>query len=206
MEAEEDTIRSHKVILIGDSGVGKTAIIRRFSDNEFRESHITTIGVDFRSKDVDIDGTPIRLQIWDTAGQERFRSIASSYYRGAHAIIIVYAIDDKASFQNVRMWLADIDYNTKPKDSAKAAPTIVKYLVGNKADLSDRRVVEESLGRKEAESYGIKFSETSAKDSTNIEELFEQVARDIKSVASSLENPEGNAVPGSGKPDKSGCC
>ena len=206
MTEEEDTIGSHKVILIGDSGVGKTAIIRRFSDNEFRESHITTIGVDFRSKDLDIDGTTIRLQIWDTAGQERFRAIASSYYRGAHAIIVVYAIDDVNSFQNVRTWLTDIDNNTKSKDSTKAAPTIVKYLVGNKADIAEMRRVEEDAGRKEAESYGIKFVETSAKESTNIEELFEQVARDIKEVAFSMENHEGNVDPSSKGSNKSGCC
>ena len=170
--AEEESIGSHKVVLIGDSGVGKDDIINNLAGNEFYESHITTIGMDSVSKDIDVDGTIVRLEVWDTAGQERFRAISSSYYRAARAIIVIYSIDDVATFNNVCMWLECIEHNT-------SVPPIV-YLVGNKSGHVDKRVVEESEGQKVADKYGIKFMEISTKESYNIEELFYSVAKDIK--------------------------
>ena len=172
MSDDELSVNPYKIILLGDSSVGKTAIIQRFFQNEFQESHLTTIGVDFRFKNVEVDGTVISLQVWDTAGSERFRTITSSYYRGADAIIIVYAVNDTDSFQNVRTWLTDIDEHV--------SWPLVKYLVGNKADLEDDRCIEERTGKKEADNYGIKFMETSAKTSLNIEELFMSIAKDIQ--------------------------
>lgn len=172
MSDEEESRNTYKIILLGDSSVGKTAIIQRFFQNDFQENHITTIGVDFRFKNVDIDGTVVSLQVWDTAGSERFRTITSSYYRGADAVIIVYAVDCTETFQNVCTWIKDIDEHV--------SWPLVKYLVGNKADLEDERCIEEKTGKREADSYGIKFMETSAKTSQNIEELFMGIARDIK--------------------------
>lgn len=183
--AEEENIGQFKVILIGDSGVGKTAIIGRFSEDEFRENHISTIGVDFRYKHVEVDGGVVRLQVWDTAGQERYRTITKSYYREAQAIIVVYAINDKSTFQSVRTWLSEIDKNV--------STPIIKYLVGNKADLEYDRCIDEETGRSEAESFGVKFFETSAKTSQNIEELFTSIAKDLKETVKPV-TPATNTV------------
>jgi|EP01047_Picozoa_sp_COSAG01_P042073 Ras-related protein Rab-1A len=98
-----------KILLIGDSGVGKTCLMFRFSDSKFQESYISTIGVDFKMRTVELGGKKIRLQIWDTAGQERFRTITSSYYRGANGIIVVYDVTEADSFENVKHWLSEIE-------------------------------------------------------------------------------------------------
>lgn len=195
----EESIGSHKVVLIGDSGVGKTAIINNLAGNEFHESHITTIGVDFSCKDINVDGTIVRLEVWDTAGQVRFRAISSSYYRAARAIIVVYAVDDAATFNNIRMWLECIEHNTN-------VPPIV-YLVGNNRNLADKRVVEESEGQKVADKYGIRFMEISTKESHSIEELFYSVAKDIKEapLAEDSEDETVN-IRNANKNTKSGSC
>lgn len=203
-----EDIPQYKIILIGDSTVGKTSIINRFSENDFSKTHIATIGVDFCYADVKVDGSPVRLQIWDTAGQERFKSIARSYYRGAQGVIVVYAIDNLGSFQNVRKWLAEIDNNldTISDGSAESAPPVVKYIVGNKCDLADVRCVEEKRGKNEAETFEIKFMETSAKSSHNIEELFVSIARDVKAVAQPMKKPLGADLEQPQPEQKSGCC
>ena len=115
-------------------GVGKSCLLLRFADDTYTDSYISTIGVDFKIRTVDLDTKTIKLQIWDTAGQERFRTITSSYYRGAHGIIIVYDITDKESFDNVRQWLFEID--------RYASENVCKLLVGNKSDLGNKRAVE----------------------------------------------------------------
>eukprot|EP01083_Nonionella_stella_P109907 321089_1 len=120
-----------KLVLIGDSGVGKSCLLLRFADDSFTDSYISTIGVDFRFRTVNIDMKTVKLQIWDTAGQERFRTITSAYYRGAHGIIIVYDITDKESFDNIREWLFEV--------SRFAADDVSMLLVGNKSDLSEKR-------------------------------------------------------------------
>merc|ERR1712184_163282 len=122
-----------KLLLIGDSGVGKSCLLLRFADDTYTDSYISTIGVDFKIRTVDLDTKTIKLQIWDTAGQERFRTITSSYYRGAHGIIIVYDITDVESFNNVRQWLFEID--------RFASENVNKLLVGNKCDLVSKRIV-----------------------------------------------------------------
>ncbi|CAL5322901.1 unnamed protein product [Camellia sinensis] len=122
-----------KLLLIGDSGVGKSCLLLRFADDSYLDSYISTIGVDFKIRTVEQDGKTIKLQIWDTAGQERFRTITSSYYRGAHGIIIVYDITDQESFNNVKQWLNEID--------RYASENVNKLLVGNKCDLTDNRAV-----------------------------------------------------------------
>ena len=100
-----------KLLLIGDSGVGKTNILTRFAENKFAENYITTIGVDFKVKTVEIDGRPVKLQIWDTAGQERFRTITTTYYRGTHGVMVVYDVTNGASFSNVKLWLSELKKN-----------------------------------------------------------------------------------------------
>ncbi len=161
-----------KVLLIGDSGVGKSCLLLRFADDTYTESHISTIGVDFKIKTVELDNKIIKLQIWDTAGQERFRTITSSYYRGAHGIIVVYDITNQESFVNVKQWLHEIDrYGSENVDI---------LLVGNKNDLSMKREITFEQGKEFAESLNIEFVETSAKISTGVEKAFLTMCSQIK--------------------------
>ncbi|VDD95200.1 unnamed protein product [Enterobius vermicularis] len=161
-----------KLLLIGDSGVGKSCLLLRFADDTYTESYISTIGVDFKIRTIELDGKTIKLQIWDTAGQERFRTITSSYYRGAHGIIVVYDITDQESFNNVKQWLQEID--------RYACENVNKLLVGNKCDLTTKRAVEQNAAKEYAEQLGIPFLETSAKSSTNVEQAFLTMAGEIK--------------------------
>lgn len=161
-----------KLLLIGDSGVGKSCLLLRFADDTYTDSYISTIGVDFKIRTVDLDTKTIKLQIWDTAGQERFRTITSSYYRGAHGIIIVYDITDKESFDNVRQWLFEID--------RYASENVCKLLVGNKSDLGNKRAVEYESAKAFADELSIPFLETSAKNATNVEQAFLTMAAQIK--------------------------
>eukprot|EP01084_Bolivina_argentea_P124721 220988_1 len=161
-----------KLLLIGDSGVGKSCFLLRFADDTYTESYISTIGVDFKIRTIDLDGKTIKLQIWDTAGQERFRTITSSYYRGSHGIILVYDVTEKESFDNIRQWLFEID--------RYASENVCKLIVGNKCDLSDKRVINYDVGKEFADDLAIPFLETSAKDSTNVEQAFLTMTAQIK--------------------------
>jgi len=164
-----------KLLLIGDSGVGKSCLLLRFAEDSYTESYLSTIGVDFKIRTIDVDGKTIKLQIWDTAGQERFRTITAAYYRGAHGIVVVYDVTDSESFENVRMWLKEIE--------RYAADYVEKLLIGNKSDLVAKKVVEYSLAKEFAESLNIPFLETSAKDSTNVDEMFYTMTRLIQQRA-----------------------
>jgi len=161
-----------KLLIIGDAGVGKSGLILRYVDNSFTDSYISTIGVDFKQKIIQLNSSLIKLQIWDTAGQERFRTITSSYYRGAHGIIIVYDVTDLESFENTKKWLSEIDRyaneNTK------------KLIMGNKCDLIDRKAVEYSTAKEFADSLGIPLIEVSAKSAVNVDQAFESIALEIK--------------------------
>jgi len=194
-----------KLLLIGDSGVGKSCLLLRFADDTYTESYISTIGVDFKIRTIDLNGKTIKLQIWDTAGQERFRTITSSYYRGAHGIIVVFDITDQVSFNNVKQWLQEID--------RYACENVNKLLVGNKCDLTNKRVVEYNTAKEYADSLGIPFLETSAKNSTNVEQAFLTMASEIKNrMAASQPGQTGTKPtikPGGGTPvakQDSGCC
>ncbi|XP_038058311.1 ras-related protein Rab-8A-like isoform X2 [Patiria miniata] len=161
-----------KLLLIGDSGVGKTCVLFRFSEDAFNSTFISTIGIDFKIRTIDLDGKKIKLQIWDTAGQERFRTITTAYYRGAMGIMLVYDITNMKSFENIRNWIRNIEEH--------ASSDVEKMILGNKCDMDDRRVVTKDKGEQLAIEYGIKFMETSAKASINVEEAFVTLARDIK--------------------------
>ena len=163
---------SSQLLLIGDSGVGKSCLLLRFADDTYTESYISTIGVDFKIRTVDLDSKVIKLQIWDTAGQERFRTITSSYYRGAHGIIVTYDVTDQESFNNVKQWLNEIDRYVNEH--------VNKLLVGNKCDLEDKRVVDKATAQAFAEEIGVQYIETSAKNATNVEEAFMKMAGEIK--------------------------
>jgi Ras-related protein Rab-1A len=193
-----------KLLLIGDSGVGKSCLLLRFADDTYTDSYISTIGVDFKIRTVDLDTKTIKLQIWDTAGQERFRTITSSYYRGAHGIIIVYDITDKESFDNVRQWLFEID--------RYASENVCKLLVGNKSDLGNKRAVEYDAAKAFADELSIPFLETSAKNATNVEQAFLTMAAQIKNKMQSQPEPRSskpNIVIGGKEPSaqsNSSCC
>ena len=161
-----------KLLLIGDSGVGKSCLLLRFADDSWSDTYITTIGVDFKIRTLELDGKVIKLQIWDTAGQERFRTITSSYYRGSHGIIVVYDITDMTSFNNVKQWMQEIDRYAKQDVS--------RFVVGNKSDLEAQRAVPKESGQSFAASLGVPFMETSAKNSDNVGELFTEMAKEIK--------------------------
>ncbi|XP_071454243.1 ras-related protein Rab-1A [Hetaerina americana] len=193
-----------KLLLIGDSGVGKSCLLLRFADDTYTESYISTIGVDFKIRTIELDEKTIKLQIWDTAGQERFRTITSSYYRGAQGIIIVYDCTDQDSFNNVKNWLEEID--------RYACDNVNKLLVGNKSDLVQKRVVEYSTAKEYADQLGLPFLETSAKDSKNVEQAFMTMAAEIKERVgppSSAADTANKVKIDHGRPIenvKSGCC
>jgi Ras-related protein Rab-8A len=161
-----------KLLLIGDSGVGKSCLLLRFSEDQFTPSFITTIGIDFKIRTIDMDGKKIKLQIWDTAGQERFRTITTAYYRGAMGILLVYDVCDERSFNNIRTWFQNVEQH--------ATEGVHKILIGNKCDWTEKRVVSEEQGKALAQELGIPFIETSAKSNINVEEAFFSLARDIK--------------------------
>ncbi|XP_014210168.1 ras-related protein Rab-8A isoform X1 [Copidosoma floridanum] len=161
-----------KLLLIGDSGVGKTCVLFRFSEDAFNTTFISTIGIDFKIRTIELDGKKIKLQIWDTAGQERFRTITTAYYRGAMGIMLVYDVTNEKSFENIKNWIRNIEEN--------ASADVEKMLLGNKCELNNKRLVSKEQGEALAIEYGIKFMETSAKASINVEEAFFDLARDIK--------------------------
>lgn len=178
-----------KLVLIGDSGVGKSSLLLRFADDNFTDSYISTIGVDFRFRTITIDKKTVKLQIWDTAGQERFRTITSAYYRGADGIIMVYDVTNLDSFDHVEEWLSEVDRYANDNTS--------KLLVGNKADKVDEKQVTEEKAQRFAEKLGISFLETSAKTATNVEAAFHTMAEELiknRMANQSAQDDNRNAV------------
>jgi len=171
-----------KLLLIGDSGVGKSCLLLRFCDDSWTPSFITTIGIDFKIRTIELDGKRIKLQIWDTAGQERFRTITTAYYRGAMGILLVYDVTDERSFSNIQNWYSNVEQH--------ASEGVDKILIGNKCDWTEKKVVTEERGQQLATELGIKYLETSAKANINVEEAFFTLARDIKTRLIDTAAPE----------------
>ena len=167
----EDYEYIFKVLLLGNSNVGKSSLFLRFVDDIWNDTFVPTIGVDFKIKTFDIDEKRIKMQIWDTAGQERFKNIIASYYRGAHGILLIYDVTDKDSFKNLSNWLIEIE-----KNSSK---NVLKVLIGNKTDLEEKRVISYNQAKEFADSYGLKYIETSAKKNLNVNEAFETLGREL---------------------------
>ncbi len=157
--------------MIGDSGVGKSNLLSRFTRNEFNLESKSTIGVEFATRSCNIEGKMIKAQIWDTAGQERYRAITSAYYRGAVGALVVYDITKEASFQNVEKWLSELREN--------ATADITMMLVGNKTDLASARCVTTDTGSKYAKTHGVSFIEASAMTASNVEAAFLQILSEI---------------------------
>ncbi|PRP79229.1 RAB18, member RAS oncogene family isoform 2 [Planoprotostelium fungivorum] len=168
-----------KILMIGDSGVGKSSILLRFTDDDFEEDQPCTIGVDFKTKMVNLEGKRIALTIWDTAGQEKFRSLTSSYYRGAHGIIITYDVTNRLSFDCLAMWLKEVEVYIDKEP--------ILLLVGNKVDKTDRKVSREE-GAKFAEKHKMVFIEASAKTKLGIQQAFEELVQKILDTPSLWQN------------------
>ncbi|XP_059632070.1 ras-related protein RABA5c-like [Cornus florida] len=160
-----------KVVIIGDSAVGKSNLLSRYARNEFNMHSKATIGVEFQTQSMDIDGKEVKAQIWDTAGQERFRAVTSAYYRGAVGALIVYDISRRTTFDSVSRWLDELNTHSDT--------TVARMLVGNKCDLENIRDVSIEEGKNLAEAEGLFFMETSALDSTNVKKAFEIVIQEI---------------------------
>ncbi|KAL9714695.1 Rab GTPase ypt31 [Leucoagaricus gongylophorus] len=178
-----------KVVLIGDSGVGKSNLLSRFTRNEFNLESKSTIGVEFATRSINVDGKTVKAQIWDTAGQERYRAITSAYYRGAVGALLVYDIAKHATYVNVTRWLKEL------RDHADA--NIVIMLVGNKSDLKHLRAVPTDEAKTFATENQLSFIETSALDASNVESAFQTILTDIYRIVSakSLESSTSNIEP-----------
>ena len=178
-----------KVILIGDSGVGKTNIMSKFLKNQFMEESKATIGVEFGSKLFNHEGHKIKAQIWDTAGQEKYKAITGAYYKGSKGALVVYDITQKKTFENIEKWVNDLKVAGDPK--------ITIILIGNKSDLEDKRQVLKDQGEEKARSFGCAFLETSAYSGDNIEKAFNLMIKEIYEKFSSDSTGEGELDQGS---------
>ena len=174
-----------KILLIGDLGVGKSCVILRYVEGDFPGNIMSSIGVDFKTKKIDLDDRLIKMQIWDTAGHEKFRTITTSYYKSAHAIIILYDITQKTSFDHIKNWITEIDKFGKQG--------VLKVIVGNKLDLENNRKIKKEDAENLALKYGVKLWEVSAKDNTNIEEMFVDTIKTLLERNSKIIND----IPGS---------
>ncbi|KAH0889339.1 hypothetical protein HID58_051768 [Brassica napus] len=176
-----------KIVIIGDSAVGKSNLLSRYARNEFNAHSKATIGVEFQTQSMEIEGKDVKAQIWDTAGQERFRAVTSAYYRGAVGALVVYDISRRSTFESVARWLDELKsklkmqltLNIAVRSYAHSDTTVARMLVGNKCDLDNMRAVSVEEGKALAETQGLFFMETSALDSTNVKTAFEMVIRDI---------------------------
>ena len=198
MSSDQEYDYLFKLLLIGNSSVGKSSLLFRFVENVWDDSFVPTIGVDFvtkyifiifipinffiqKLKTLEVNGKKVKLQIWDTAGQERFKNITASYYRGGNGVLVVYDITDRESFENLNSWLIEIEKN--------ANKNVYKLLIGNKCDLEDKRKVTFQEGKDFAESNGMKFMETSAKTASKVQEAFELLTNEI--IKSNLNKEKG---------------
>ena len=203
-----------KVLLLGDSGSGKSSLILRYTEDTFNSSLVSSIGVDFKVKKKEVNGKIIKIQIvrnnyniynyfiliyhqWDTAGHEKFRAITTSYYRGANAILIVFDLTEQKSFLHVTEWLKQIEKHAKEN--------VLKFLVGNKTDLIDNRVINKEDANKFAQEHDLPYIETSAKEGVNIEELFDNsLNKYLKGI--SFQNEEKNIKLNTVTSTENGCC
>jgi len=211
MVKDDDYDYLFKVVIIGDSGVGKSNLLSRFTRNEFHLDSKSTIGVEFATRSISHDGKIIKAQIWDTAGQERYRAITSAYYRGAVGALLVYDISKRLTFENVERWLKEL--------RTHADPSILVMLVGNKCDLKHLQAVITDDAKSFAEQNNLAFIETSAMDSTNVDVAFETILIEIyRIVTRKTLDPTGDNKPGvpggsrivlepaAGGKKKGGCC
>jgi small GTP-binding protein len=188
----------YKILILGDSTVGKTCFLTRYADNTFQENQMATLGVDYKLKNIKMeDGNIVKLQIWDTAGQDRFHSLTRNYFKGAHGIILLYDITTQSSFDNVSKWIKQIKEDASEK--------VVIILVGNKIDLEHKRAIPTEEGEKIAEDFGLIFFECSAKTGKNINEAFNEL---IKKTVANFSKPagKGQKLKQNRSDGSKGCC
>ena len=174
-EEAEDDYNLYKILLLGDTSVGKSCLLLRFCDNSFQEAHLTTIGLDFRLKTINLkDDRKVKIQIWDTAGEDRFRSITRNYYKGAKGILLIFDVTDKETFTHVRDWIERI-HEESPEG-------ITICLVGNKIDMNESRVISNEEGKKIADEFKIPYFETSAKSNIGVEEVFTYLVKEVDTI------------------------
>ena len=196
-EQSENKELLYKILLLGDSSVGKTCFLMRYTDNTYQEIHMSTIGIDNKFKDVELeDGKKVKIQIWDTAGQDRFRSITRNYYKGANGIVLIFDVTNKKSYENVKNWVKKI------KEEVSSRVTII--LVANKIDDVNHRIVTKEEGEKIANECGLMFFECSAKTGENIEHAFNELVK--KTVENYSKVGQGGEKLKKKKNSKKGCC
>jgi len=189
-----------KIIMIGDSGVGKSCVLKAFMGDPYQPGYTSTIGVDFEIKPVVLEGKTVNLQIWDTAGQERFRTITTSYYRSSDTILMVYDVTDQNTFKNLDSWLEDV--------RLYARKNVLIILLGNKVDLPDEREVDFKVAEEFAQRNGMEYVEVSAKEGVNVQEAFKKITaiavtkiRAQKATAAALPTAESVKLSGGQRPD-----
>lgn len=191
-------IPSIKILLLGDVSVGKTSIFLQFSENSFQENRLSTIGIDFRNKEIMLDNNKrINISIWDTSGQERFRAITKNYYKNAHGFLLVYDVTVQKTFDSIKNWISSI--------KEYANPDIQFMIIANKCD-SDKRVVSTFEGQKMAEQYECLYMETSAKQGKNINESIKMIAKRIDEEILVLEDKEIKVQEHKSQIKNSKCC
>ena len=203
---EENYDYIFKVLLLGNSDVGKSSLLLRFVDKTWSDSFVPTIGVDFKVKTMNIGDKTVKMQIWDTAGQERFRNVVASYFRGSNGILLIYDVTNRDSFKNLDNWLEVIENN--------ASDNVLKILIGNKVDLVDDIEIKKEEGQQFANRYNMQFIETSAKLDTNVSEAFETLAKlmiefNSKQVPLTQKKTDNKKLSSSAGKDlnaKKGCC
>ena len=192
----------YKILILGDSKVGKSCFLTRYADNTYKEDYLSTIGMDYKIKNYELeDGRIIKLYIWDTAGQDKFRSITSNFYKGADGIILIYDITDRKTFNSVRNWINNIQEEAPDK--------VALVLAGNKVDDEKNREVQESQGKKIADEYSLPFFECSAKSDINVTQTFDALIKKVVQI--NPKNKEGqklkqNRNNGNNGDEKKKCC
>lgn len=200
-DSKSDNYPSYKVLLLGNSSVGKTCILLRYSEDKFTEEYDVTIGLNYRTKDLELKNkTKIKMQIWDTSGEEKFKAIAKNFYREAHGVLLVYDICDRNSFKEVKNWISQIFENSGNED-------IVIVLAGNKIDRVNDRLITKEEGEAVAREYDIPFFECSAKNNDNINEVFEVIANRVFDKLKKNRKNSGKGINlGEENKKKGGCC
>ena len=198
MSSTTETDAVYKILLLGDSEVGKSCFLMRYSDNVFVENYISTIGLDYKLKYVQLEtGETIKVQLWDTAGQDRYRTIAKNYYKGSHGILLLYDVTKLSSFENIREWIKDIKEEVYEK--------AMIFLIGNKIDKTTERKITTEQGTKLAEEYNLPFFEASAKSGENVDEIFKFLYKKISEVYIEIQKEKGEKLGKSNK-KKIRCC